>query len=310
MVTLRQFAVACGFAVLTGGAIAAASGTSPLTFASPQAGFDSFVAAVRAGDTKTLKAILGPEGDTIVESGDPVADKTAGAIFLAGYDIHSKLDLTDPKEAVLEIGTDDWPLPIPMVKTAKGWQFDAAAGKEEILARRIGRNELETVQACLAYVDAQRDYSSADRGDGVLDYAQRFISSPKKHDGLYWPAAAGEPTSPLGPDFVVARARGYKLANAPASPAPFHGYYFRILTGQGSSAPGGAYSYLAGNRMIGGFALVAYPARYGVSGVMSFTVNQDGVVYQKDLGARTAAVAEKMTAFDPGNGWTKSDGQS
>ena len=179
-----------------------------------------------------------------------------------------------------------------------------------MLARRIGRNELYTIQACLAYVDAQREYAEQDRGDKVLDYAQRFVSTPGKHDGLYWPTADGKPQSPLGPVFAAAQSRGYDLAKAKAEGlpghTPFNGYYFRILTGQGSSAPGGAYSYLAGNRMIGGFALVAYPVKYGVSGVMTFLVNHDGVVYQKDLGPGTTAIAENMKVFDPGKGWTKS----
>ena len=180
------------------------------------------------------------------------------------------------------------------------------AGKEELLARRIGRNELYTIQACLAYVDAQREYAQKDRGDRVLDYAQRFISTPGKHDGLYWSTAEGEQPSPLGPVFVAAQSRGYSFANVKGGQTPFDGYYFRILNGQGPSAPGGAYSYMAGNKMIGGFALVAYPVSYGISGVMTFLVNHDGVVYQKDLGQDTKSIAEGMKLFDPGKGWTKS----
>ncbi len=309
MTKINRFAFASAIAILMGAGIAAATGEEPQVFATPQQGFDALVAAVRANDTKTLLAILGPEGDTIVASGDPAADQEAGKAFLAAYDQRSKIDQQGPDRAVLDVGADDWPMPIPLVKGKSGWRFDAAAGKQELLARRIGRNELYTIQACLAYVDAQREYAEQDRGDKVLDYAQRFVSTPGKHDGLYWPTADNEPPSPLGPAFVAAQSRGYDFAKAKAAGvsghAPFNGYYFRILNGQGSSAPGGAYSYMAGKKMIGGFALVAYPVKYGVSGVMTFLVNHDGVVYQKDLGPDTASTAEGMTLFDPGKGWTK-----
>jgi Protein of unknown function (DUF2950) len=303
MKTARSFLLASALSMALGGSLAAAGHEKPESFATPQAGFDALVGAVRTGDTKTLEAILGPDGNEIVESGDPVADKEAGRVFLAAYDLHSKIVQPDGSHAVLQIGADDWPLPIPLVKSAQGWRFDASAGKHELLARRIGRNELNTIQACLAYVDAQREYADNDHGDGVLDYAQRFVSSQNKHDGLYWPANAGDPKSPLGPAFAMAQLRGYALG-AGMSREPYHGYYFKILTGQGKSAPGGAYSYLADKRMIGGFALVAYPARYGASGVMTFVVNQDGVVYQKDLGPRTGETAERMTLYDPGPGWS------
>jgi len=309
MMRINKFAFASALAILMGAGIAVATGEEQQVFATPQQGFDALVAAVRANDTKTLLAILGPQGDTIVASGDPAADQTAGKSFVAAYDAHSKIEQQSPDRAILDVGADEWPLPIPLVKGKSGWHFDAAAGKQELLARRIGRNELYTIQACLAYVDAQREYAEQDRGDKVLDYAQRFFSSPGKHDGLYWPTADNEPPSPLGPAFAAAQSRGYDFAKAKAAGvgghAPFNGYYFRILSGQGSSAPGGAYSYMAGNKMIGGFALVAYPVKYGVSGVMTFLVNHDGVVYQKDLGPSTAAIAEGMTVFDPGKGWTK-----
>jgi len=225
--------------------------------------------------------------------------------FLAAYDAHWDITHKGASVAVLDVGKDDWPLPIPLVKNAAGWHFDTAAGKREILARRIGRNEMAAIQAALAYVDAQRDYASKDRGDGVLDYAQRFISTPGKHDGLYWETAQNEPASPLGPTFAAARAEGYGFGGQQQSPRPYHGYYYRILTAQGPAAKGGAYSYLAGNHMIGGFALVAYPASYRVSGVTSFIVNQDGVIFQKDLGPNTADIASKMNEFNPGPGWTK-----
>jgi Protein of unknown function (DUF2950) len=185
-------------------------------------------------------------------------------------------------------------------------QFDTAAGAHEVLARRIGQNETNAIQACLAYVDAQRDYASVDRGDGVLDYARRFVSTKGKTDGLYWPTKPGAPQSPLGPLFAAARDQGYALdgPRATDAPAPYHGYYYRILEGQGPGAKGGAYDYVVKGKMIGGFALVAVPATYRVSGVTTFVVNQDGTVFQKDLGPDTAAIAQKMTRFDPGAGWT------
>src|SRR5262245_57754776 len=194
------------------------------------------------------------------------------------------------------VGPDDFPLAIPIVPDGPSWRFDTAAGKEEILNRRIGQNELNTIQVCLAYVDAQREYYARDPdGNGLLQYSQAFASSKGRRDGLYWETKAGEAPSPLGA--LVSRARGQGYTKQSAGPVPYWGYYFRILTSQGKDAPGGAYDYLAQGRMIGGFALVAYPAQHGVSGVMTFIVNHDGVVYQKDLGRNTAEVARAMRQF-------------
>ena len=284
--------------------IKAAQGSEGIAFPSAQAGVEKFVAASRANDTAALDKILGPEGRDIVHSGDAQADKNALGRFVAAYDAGHKLASAGPTKATLTVGSDEWPLPVPLVKGADGWRFDTAAGKEELLARRIGRNELITIDACKAFVDAQREYASSDRGDGILDYAQRFMSTPGKKDGLYWPAKAGEPQSPLGPLFAKAQAAGY-APGASGKPQPFNGYYFRILQGQGPAAKGGAYSYLAHGKMMGGFALIATPATYGVSGVMTFMVNQDGQVFQKDLGPNTRAVATQIKTFDPGPGWTK-----
>ena len=310
MKTINKFALGSVVAILVGTGISAATSGGGQVFASPKEGFDALVAAVRTNDTKTLMTILGPEGDTIVSSGDPNADQQAGKSFVAAYDAQSKIEQPDPNRAILDVGADNWPLPIPMVKDKSGWHFDAAAGKDELLARRIGRNELYTMQACLAYVDAQREYATKDRGDKVLDYAQRFISTPGKQDGLYWQTAEGQPESPLGPLFAAAQAKGFDPAKAKAAGvegrSPYNGYYFRILTEQGPSAKGGAYSYMANGKMIGGFALVAYPVNYGNSGIMTFIVNHDGVVFQKDLGPKTTSIAEGMKAFDPGQGWSKS----
>jgi hypothetical protein len=266
---------------------------------------DQFIAAGRAKDMAALDKILGPDGRDILHSGDEQADKNALGRFVAAYDANHKLVADSTTHSTLLVGADDWPLPIPIVKVADGWRFDTAAGRTELLARRIGRDELSTIEACKAFVDAQREYASADHGDGLLDYAQRFISTPGKKDGLYWPAKQGEEQSPLGPLFVKAQAAGYAPGKSGA-PQPFNGYYFRILSGQGSAAKGGAYSYLAHGKMMGGFALIAYPASYRVSGVMTFIVNQDGDVFQKDLGPTTSADAARIKDFNPDSGWKKS----
>jgi len=284
--------------------IKAAQGAEGTAFPSAQAGVDKFVAASRANDEAALDKILGPEGRDILHSGDAQADKNALGRFVAAYDAGHKLASAGPTKATLTVGSDEWPLPVPLVKDADGWRFDTAAGKEELLARRIGRNELITIEACKAFVDAQREYASSDRGDGILDYAQRFVSTPGKKDGLYWPAKSGEPQSPLGPLFAKAQAAGYAPGKS-STPQPFNGYYFRILQGQGPAAKGGAYSYLAHGKMMGGFALIATPATYGVSGVMTFMVNQDGEVFQRDLGPETVSRAGQIKTFDPQPGWKK-----
>jgi hypothetical protein len=234
-----------------------------------------------------------------VTSGDPVADKQARQKFVAAYDRKHEIEKDGDARAILVIGDEQWPLPIPIAQVAGGWHFDAAAGKREILRRRIGRNELSAIEVCRAYVDAQHDYASKDRnGDGILEYAQKFVSTKGKQDGLYWEVKPGELESPVGPQMASARAEGYQRQ-------PYHGYYYKILKGQGKDAPGGAYSYLAEKRMIGGFALVAFPAQYGVSGIMTFIVNQDGVVYQKNLGRNTAGIARGMKVFNPDTSWAK-----
>ena len=284
--------------------VAIAQGAQGTAFTSAQDGVDKFVAASRSNDMATLDKILGPDGRDILHSGDAQADKNALSRFVSAYDAGHKLSQAGPDKETLSVGADDWPLPVPLVKGADGWHFDAAAGKDEVLARRIGRNELITIDACKAFIDAQREYASADHGDGILDYAGRFMSSPGKKDGLYWPAKAGEPQSPLGPLFARAQAAGYAPGKG-GGPQPFNGYYFRIMDGQGPAAKGGAYSYLAHGKLMGGVALIATPATYGVSGVMTFMVNQDGDVFQKDLGPETSKAAAAIKTFDPGNGWKK-----
>jgi hypothetical protein len=275
----------------------------PKRFASPENAVQAFIAALRAGDTRALAGILGSEGRPLISSGDPVADRQSRDTFLEAYDAAHKL-VANGNTTVLQTGTDDWPFPIPLVKVGDRWRFDPRQGREEIIARRIGRNELDAMQTVLAYVDAQREYYAADRnGDDILEYAQQFASSPGKHDGLYWPTQPGEPASPLGDLVVRAWAEGYR--HAKTGPTPFHGYLYRILTAQGPGAADGAYDYITRGHMIAGFALVAFPAQYGVSGVMTFIVNQDGIVYQKDLGPSTRSVALAMRKYDPDGTWTK-----
>lgn len=303
MSRLRHLLLSAVAALGLSATMAAAQGAGA-AFATPQEAVDKFVSAARSNDQAMLDKILGPEGRDILHSGDAQADKNALARFVSAYDAGHKLNHAGPAKATLSVGTDDWPLPVPLVKAADGWHFDSAAGEDEVLARRIGRNELITIDVCKAFVDAQREYASQDRGDGILDYAQRFMSSPGKKDGLYWPAKPGEPQSPLGPNFARAQAAGYAPGKS-SEPQPYNGYYFRILTGQGANAKGGAYSYLAHGKLMGGFALIATPASYGVSGVMTFMVNQDGDVFQKDLGPDTAKAAAAIKTFDPGPGWKK-----
>ena len=279
----------------------------PRRFASAEEATEAFVAALRAHDTRALVTILGSDARPLIASGDPVADRNIRDAFLEAYNAGHTLVAKGSDAMTLKVGSDDWPLPIPIVKQGAHWRFDTAQGREEILARRIGRNELNTMQVCLAYVDAQREYYEEDRrGNGVLQYAQKFASTPGKRDGLYWETKAAQPLSPLG-DFVAkARAEGYRRDKS-GRPTPYHGYLFRILTSQGPDAPDSAYDYVVGGQMIGGFGLVAFPAEYGASGVTTFIVNQDGVVYEKDLGPKTPTIAGAMRAFNPDKSWKKSD---
>lgn len=274
-------------------------------FETPEQAVAALVRGARTGNTQALLAILGPRSRKLLSSGDKVADAQARRKFVAAYDEANRIDNDGDDRRILIVGRDDWPFPFPIVKRGKAWEFDATAGAEEILDRRIGANELDAIEVCRAYVDAQREYAEKDRNnDGFIEYAQKFLSGDGRHDGLYWPAAPGEEESPLGPLMVRAQAQGYTTKPS-ASRRPYHGYFYRILKGQGEAAQGGAYDYVVNGHMIGGFALVAFPAQYGVSGVMTFIVNQDGVVYQKDLGPDTAAIAEKLMLFDPDPSWQK-----
>lgn len=285
---------------------AVAANRNPRTFASPEEAVQALVEAAKAGDTKALAAILGPESRPLISSGDTVADKQARERFVQAYEQSNKLERPTDTKAVLVIGQDEWPLPIPVVKAGDTWRFDTAAGKEEILTRRIGRNELNAMQVCLAIVDAQQDYARVAReGDGLRKYAMKFRSDTGKKNGLYWWTKEGEVLSPLGVLVANARAEGYSRKTSDGKHAPYHGYLYKILTAQGPEAPGGAYDYVVNGKMIGGFALVAIPAKYGVSGVMTFIVNHQGVVYEKNLGMDTAETARAMKAYNPDNTWKK-----
>jgi len=272
-------------------------------FASPEEAVKAFVAAVRSHDLKAILNVLGPGSEELVDSGDAVSDKASRERFVKAFDESSRLVRLGDTRAVLNVGKDDWPFPAPIVKIGTGWRFDTNAGKEEILNRRIGRNELAVVQVLQAYVDAQREYYLRNpQREKLLQYAQKIASTQGKRDGLYYPTRADEKPSPLGPLVESARAVGYRKAKG-GQPTPYHGYYYRIVKGQGPDAPGGAYDYVAQGKMIGGFALVAWPASYGNSGVMTFIINHAGVVYEKDLGPETAAIAPEITRFNPDKTW-------
>jgi hypothetical protein len=280
---------------------AAAPGKQKL-FETPDEAVQILIDAIRKGDRKAMVDVLGPTSGPLVSSGDAVEDQRAREAFLRAYDAAHRLEAGGGK-IVLHVGTDNFPFPIPVVPDGASWRFDTAAGREEILNRRIGRNELDAIQVCLAYVDAQREYYARARKQGeVREYAQRLASTAGKRDGLYWDAKPGEEASPFGPLVAKARAEGY---GGRGTQSPYHGYYYRILAGQGPDAPDGASDYVAGGHMIGGFGLVAFPAQYGASGVMTFIVNHDGVVYEKDLGPNTTTLARQMKLFDPDKDWRK-----
>jgi hypothetical protein len=276
------------------------------TFASAEEAATALTDAVRAKDVKALVAIVGPGSDQWLFSGDKVADANDWRRFLSAYEAGHTLE-TEGDRTVLAVGEDKWPFPAPIVKHGARWAFDPKAGHEELINRRVGRNELDAIQTMLAIVDAEREYAQSDPDhSGSADYARRFLSTPGKKDGLYWPSTPGAAESPLGPMVAVAAAEGYgKQQRKAGERAPYHGYYYKILTSQGPDAPGGAYDYLVGDKLMGGFAVVAWPASYGVSGIMSFLVNHDGVVYEKDLGKQTASIASSTTRFNPDTTWRK-----
>ena len=277
------------------------------TFVSPEEAAKALADAMRSDERKQIWHVLGPGASKFVRSGDPEQDEQAREAFVAAYDKSVKFERVGDAKATLLVGPGDFPFPYPLVKKEGHWQFDARQGNEQVLDRRIGRNELAAIKVCLAYVDAQREFARRDRGsNGLLEYAQKLQSTPGKHDGLYWTTNAGDPPSPLGPLTANARSPG---GAAQGAGNPYHGYYYKILTSQGKDAPGGAYDYVVNGRMIGGFGMVAYPARWGASGVMTFVCNHDGVVFERNLGDDTTAIAARMSVFNPDATWQKSQDQ-
>jgi hypothetical protein len=273
-------------------------------FTSPADAVQALVTALKSDNDQELLAVLGPEANELIYSGDEVADLARRQEFLEFYAEQNRIE-PDGDKFQLVIGKNDWPFPLPLVKKGDKWVFDALSGKEEILDRRIGRNELNTIQVLLAIVDAQREYALQDHdGDGLPEYARQFHSDPGKKNGLYWEAREGEEPSPLGELVAKARAEGYGPEDEQQDATPYNGYYYRILTSQGGpNAADGAYDYIVDDKMIGGFAVVAYPAEYGNSGVMTFLVNHDGKVFQKDLGDDTETLAKAMQSYDPDASW-------
>jgi hypothetical protein len=315
------FRTACGFVAVcavvqwAGGPLplradeAPAAAATPATvqqrmFASPEEATQALLAATKAKDKDAIHEIFGPEVHELL-SGDRVQDKAEFASFAKAISQLCNLVHKGDDRIVLYIGAENWPFPIPLVKKDGKWFFDTAAGKDEILNRRIGENELTAIGVCRTYVDAQREYASEDRmGDGVLKYAQKLMSTAGKRDGLYWEPVANEPLSPFGPLVAEAREEGYGQHHHKDHPHPFHGYVFRILTAQGAAAPGGPYNYIINGNMIAGFALIAYPVRWGDSGIMTFIVNQQGKVYQCNLGEKSADAAAAIAEFNPDSQWT------
>ena len=294
--SMARFPIATLVAGLAIALIPAALRAAPATYPTADAAATAFVDAVQKSDEAALAKVLGAGWKSVIPTGD--IDRDDVDAFLAAYAASHRIVEKDGRSE-LEVGHAGWTLPIPIVKAAGGYTFDLKAGHDEVIARQIGRNELDTEQALLAYYDAQREYAIADHdGDGVLQYAEKFISTPGKQDGLYWDASDGSPESPLGPLFA---------AKPKDDPDGYQGYRYKILTAQGPSAPGGAYEYVVGGRMRNGFAAIAYPARYGETGVMTFMISHEGVVFEKDLGRNGAAAAQAMTTFDPDSSWKEDE---
>ena len=287
--------------------VSAEEAATQQAFPSAGAAVGALVAASKANDMKALSSILGPDSDQVLSSGDPVADNNARENFVSRYNEMHRLAYDDQGRVVLYLGAGNWPFPIPLVKKDSGWVFDTAAGKDELLYRRVGRNELFTIKVLEDLADAQAEYASEGRdGESAGQFAQKIMSDAGRHNGLYWEAADGTAESPIGPLVASATAEGYKRGEN-GSPIPFHGYYYKILTKQGKNAHGGARNYLVDGKMIKGFAFLAYPAEYRASGVMTFMINQDGIIVQKDLGADTNKLASEITGYNPDKTWQEVD---
>ncbi len=281
--------------------------TGQKTFPSAKDATSALVAALQADDSAALSAILGPDAKDVLSSGDEVEDKNDRDQFVQKYQQMHRLVREPDGTTTLYVGAENWPAPIPLMHMGAAWYFDTAAGKQEVLYRRIGKNELAVIQVCRELVDAENEYYSKPHdGDSGKQYAQKFFSDPDKHDGLYWKASAGESESPIGPLVASAATEGY-VRDPNQKQQPFDGYYFRILKGQRAGASGSARSYIANGKMTGGFAFVAYPAEYRSSGVMTFVVDKDGIVYEKDLGRNTAQIAKSLAQYDRDASWRKAD---
>ena len=300
----RSISMIVSVAVAAVGFVFAASAAAgERTFASPEKATAALAAAWQSDQTDELLAIFGPEGKKLVRSGDPVAERLASKRLVSAYAEGHHLETENARKVVIVLGKDEWPYPIPLVRRQAGWTFDVKAGEEEIIDRRVGRNEMNAIKVCHAYVEAQRDYANRDPlGNGEHEYAQRVASSERQHDGLYWRLSGNDKESPLGPLVATAEVQGYGAASA-AGRAPFHGYYYRILTRQGRNVSGGTRDYVINGHLTGGFALIAFPAKYGDSGVMTFIVNQNGIVFKKNLGPNTSSVARRVTQYDPDLTW-------
>jgi Protein of unknown function (DUF2950) len=296
--------MAGAMAAVGSGCSTPAARSSQRDFATAEQAVDTLVAALRRDDQPEQLRILGPDGEKLIHSGDAVADQTGRARFVAAYDAAHHIEVDDAGTVTLIVGAENWPAPIPVVRRGERWHFDTDAAVQKILDRRVGRNELSVIEVCREFVTAQREYASEDRlGEGRHEYAQKFESSPSRHDGLYWETRPGEPQSPLGPLVAKARAQGYSGDEPGLQPSPYHGYFYRILTRQGANAPGGAKDYVVDGHMTAGFGLLAFPARWGDSGIMTFVVNQGGIVFQKNLGPETEQLARQITEYDPDPSW-------
>jgi len=304
----KVMVVASALAMVMGSALpgAAQAEKGQKTFPTASAAAAALVAASRSDDEAELLAILGSTGKDLIDSGDPVADKASRQKFVKSYTLKHSLTSEAQGVKVLTIGANDWPMPIPIVRDGSTWYFDSARGHDEILHRRIGENELGAIAVCQGYVAAQQEYAAKGH-DGLPAgiYAQKLVSDEGKHNGLYWPEVPGKPMSPMGPAIAAASAEGYTAGD----PAPYHGYFYKLLKEQGPDAPGGAKSYLVDGKLSGGFALLAYPANYGNGGIMTFLVDQDGVILQKDLGEGTVNAAKQIAAFNPDSSWSPADSE-
>lgn len=301
----RYALIASGIATFAGasGWVRAEDGAQR-DFPNPDAAATAFVSALRSNDQQGLLAILGPDGEKLIHSGDDVADRRGRERVVAAYDKAHKVQV-DKDTATLIVGPENWSMPILITRNGARWHFDTVASAQKIIDRRVGRNELSVIKVCRAYVEAQREYASENPlKTGLREYAQKFESSPGEHDGLYWEAGPGQRTSPFGPLIANAHEHGYTGGDEAFKPAPYHGYFYKILTRQGPHAPGGAKDYMVSGHMTKGFALLAFPARWGDSGIMTFVVNQYGIVFQKNLGAQTEQLAPQIDEYDPDPSWT------